>query len=367
MRAQTSDALQPFSALLVLVLLLVAAITMACTSETSTTGAPVIVVREGWPGAPLVTEVDSPGAFGTNLSGLAAAMEQDTLVLWAVRNEPSRLYRIVADGVQWRADTADGWGDGRPLRFANGSGSPDAEGVALTAGGAAAGVYVASERDNDLGEVRRNSVLRFDLTAGAGELAATHEWSLNALLPESAPNRGVEAITWIPDADLVAVGFRDEARGERFNPARYPDHGDGIFVVGLEGNGSLYLLALNHATQQATLLATVRSGMAAVMALEYDAAERTVWAICDESCGGESRLLTVDTVASSLTFGRFVLTRAFLGPAGLPSSNHEGFALAPPATCADGFRAVFWADDDALGGHALRRGWLPCGRLPSPR
>jgi len=348
-------------------LMLVGAGAVACTSESPTVGAPTIVVRESWPGSSEVTPVDSPEAFGTNLSGLAAVMEGDTLVLWGVRNDPSRLYRVVADGAQWRADTANGWSEGRPLRFTNGSGSPDAEGVALTAGGAAAGVYVASENDNNLGDVRRNSILRYDVMGGAGDLTATHEWLLNALLPESAPNRGVEAITWIPDADLVAAGFRDQARGERFNPARYPDHGDGIFVVGLEGNGSLYLLALNHVTQEATLLATVRIGMAAVMALEYHAAERTIWALCDESCGGESRLVAVDTVASSLSFGTFVLTRAFLGPVGLPSSNHEGFALAPNATCAEGLRAVFWADDDALGGYALRRGWLPCGRLPSPR
>jgi len=344
-------------------LVLLAAGTVACTSENSMTGAAMAVVRESWPGSPLVTEVDVRGAFGADLSGLATAMEHDTLVLWAVRHDPSRLYRIVADGAQWRADTAAGWGEGRALRFADGSGAPDAEGVTLSAAGVAAGVYVASERDTDRGDVRRNSVLRFDVMSGVGELTATHEWLLNALLPESAPNRGVEAITWIPDADLVAVGFRDEARGEPYDPARYPDHGDGIFVVGFEGNGSLYLLALNHVTQQATLVATVRTGMAALMALEYDAEERTVWAVCDESCGGESRLLSVDTVSSSPTFGAYVLTRVFRVPAGLPSSNHEGFAVAPSATCADSRRAVFWSDDDALGGHALRRGWLPCGRL----
>jgi len=333
----------------------------ACASADSTTGAPHSVTREAWPGPPDVSAVDSPGVFGTNLSGLAAGTEDDVIVLWAVRNSPSRLYRVVEDGERWRSDTAGGWSEGRQLRFPDGSGAPDAEGVTLTTG-SAAGVYVASERDNDLGDLSRNSVLRFDVHAGSGLLTATHEWRLNQLLPAVHPNRGIEAITWIPDEDLVAAGFRDASRGALYDPARYPDHGGGLFIVGLEANGALYVLALDHRTQQAALVATVRTGRPAVMGLDYDGSTRELWASCDESCGGGIDVLTVDTVAASASVGAFIRTRAYAAPAGRPSSNHEGFALAPMATCADGLRDVFWADDNALGGHALRRGRIACAR-----
>lgn len=341
----------------------------ACAAVDSTPSVSSVVAA--WPGPSGVVAVDERDAFGGNLSGLAASLEGERLVLWAVRNGPSRLYRIVATDGTWRADPSDAWGDGRRLRYPDGSGAPDAEGVTLTAGGAAAGVYVASERDNDVGQVSRNSVLRFEVGEvgevgdrgdGRGALRATHEWQLNGLLPAVLPNSGVEAITWMPDADLVAVGFTDAARGTPYDPAHYPDHGDGLFVVGLEANGALYVLALNHRTEQASLIATVHTGMASVMGLSYDTAAREVWASCDESCGGSLRVLAVDTVRSSVGAGTLVITRALTPPAGRPESNHEGFALAPAATCANGMRDVFWVDDAARGKHALRRARLACSR-----
>jgi hypothetical protein len=322
--------------------------------------APASLAQQAWPGPRDVVAVDRPGAIGANVSGITAVSENGAVVLWAVRNAPSRLYRIVAEGESWRADTAAGWADGRRLRYPNGSGSPDAEGVTLTAGGAGAGVYVASERDNNRGAVSRNSVLRFEVRSGRGSLTATHEWQLNALLPAVLPNQGIEAITWIPDGDLRAAGFRDASRGAPYDPAHYPDHGDGLFVVGLEANGALYVLALDHRTQRASLLSTVETGMASVMALEYDPATRELWAGCDESCGGGLRVLSVDTLTGSPSAGTFVRRRAYAPPAGRPTSNHEGFAIAPLATCASGMRDVFWTDDGAHGGHALRRGRIAC-------
>jgi hypothetical protein len=37
--------------------------------------------------------------------------------------------------------------------------------------------------------------------------------------------------------------------------------------------------------------------------------------------------------------------------------------FAPASECTAGQRGVFWSDDDQQGGHAIRRGWLPCGSL----
>jgi hypothetical protein len=73
--------------------------------------------------------------------------------------------------------------------------------------------YVSTERNDDAGQnqVSRLSVLRYDLGAAGAQLTATHEWNLTADLPPVGPNLGLEAITWIPDAFLVAEGFIDQS------------------------------------------------------------------------------------------------------------------------------------------------------------
>ena len=71
-----------------------------------------------------------------NLSGLAYQPSGSGApgVLWAVRNGPSTLYRLVYDGTKWTPDTANGWSAGKQLRYADGAGAPDAEGVTLAGG-----------------------------------------------------------------------------------------------------------------------------------------------------------------------------------------------------------------------------------------
>ena len=47
--------------------------------------------------------------------------------------------------------------------------------------------------------------------------------------------------------NAAGAAFYDEATHATYNPASYPNHGTGLFFVGLEGNGSVYGYALNHA------------------------------------------------------------------------------------------------------------------------
>ena len=120
-----------------------------------------------WPGSSAVSTADDSDVFGRNLSGLAYRPSGSSApgVLWAVRNSPSTLYRLVHDGTKWTPDTANGWAAGKTLVFPNGGGVPDAEGVTL-AGGDANGIYVSIER-NDSGpaaDISRPAVLRYDIT-----------------------------------------------------------------------------------------------------------------------------------------------------------------------------------------------------------
>jgi hypothetical protein len=314
-----------------------------------------------WPGDNTVRTVDAANTFSSNLSGLT--YETPTTggpVLWAARNGPGSIYRMVLRNGTWVPDTDNGWSAGKSLRYPDGTGEADAEGLTLVNNSAAGGAYVAAERNNSANAVSRNSILRYDVSGGSTTLTATHEWNLTADLPATAPNVGVEAITWVPDAQLVAAGFVDEARNAPYAPANYPDHGTGLFLVGLEANGVIYAYALHHTTSTFTRIATITTGLAGVMGLEYDISTQYLWATCDDTCGNIAGVLTIDTGVASATRGRFGGLRRYARPTEMPNINNEGFAITPQSECVANRRSVFWSDDSSTGGFALRTGTIPC-------
>lgn len=334
-------------------------------SASESTCLPGTAAAARWLGSDTVRTADGSSAFGANLSGLTyeGARSGAVAVLWAVRNSPGALLRLVSSGGSWTPDAAAGWSHGRALRYPDGSGSPDAEGVTLAAGGAAEGVFVAAERNTYSAVISRNSILRYDVAAAGATLRATHEWNLTADLPAVGPNLGIEAISWVPDSMLVANGFHDESKGRAYAPSEYPNHGSGLFFVGLEANGSAYGYALNFVTSAFTRVATITTGLAGVMGMEYDRATGYLWAICDDGCSNMASLLEIDTRAASATLGRFRTTRRFERPATMPNINNEGFALAPASECVANRKPAFWADDNETAGHALRAGSIPCGTI----
>ena len=312
-----------------------------------------------WPGEASVQAVDGLEVLGGNLSGLTYEGSKEPGspgVLWAVRNAPGRLFRLVLSGTVWTPDASNGWTDGKALRYPDGMGNPDAEGVTFADMGAAGGMYVATEQDNDA-RVIRNSVLRFDVNAADMTLTATDEWNLTDLTG-TAPNQGIEGITWIPDSYLVATGLIDESRGRNYDPTDYPEHGSGLFFVGVETNGMIAGYALQRGGAFARI-ATITSGLPGVMDLHFDRETHDLWAICDARCNGHAAVVRIDPAAH-----RFEPVRRFDRPGSLPNVENEGFAIAPLSECAGGLRPVFWADDSATEGHAIRRGMLRCTALP---
>ncbi|MEV0676107.1 lamin tail domain-containing protein [Actinosynnema sp. NPDC050436] len=299
-----------------------------------------------WPGGSTVANADASNAFGTNMSGLAF---EGPGVLWAVKNGPGTLYRLVPNGTTWRSDTANGWGSGKTLRFSNGSGDPDAEGVVATPDG----LFVATERDNN-GSSSAPKVLRYTTSGSGTTLTAAAEWNLTADLPPVAANSGLEGITWVPDSFLTARGFRDQRTGSAYSPGSYPGHGTGLYFVGLEANGTIYAYALDQAGGGYTRVATVQSGFPAVMELEFEPESGHLWAVCDDTCQGRAKTLDVNAQ------GVLAVTHTYDRPAGMPDYNNEGFAIAPKSACASGRKPVLWADDGNSGRHALRAGALPC-------
>lgn len=317
-----------------------------------------------WPGSNTVTVADSPNTFNGNLSGLVYESTTSGPVLWAARNGPGAIFRLVWNGTIWRPDSTNGWGAGKAVRYPDGTGDPDAEGITIGAAGSADGLYIATERNNQTSSVSRNTILRFDAQQAGATLTATHAWDLTADLPAVGPNLGLEAITWVPDSFLVNRGFFDEAAGRTYNPADYPNHGTGLFFVGIEANGGIYAYALDHATGGFTRVATIVSGFVGVMDLSFDRELGYLWAVCDDGCQGRTATLEIDGQAGSASLGRFVVTHRFERPSTMPNLNNEGFGIAAQAACVAGQKPVFWADDSETGGHAIRAASLPCARFP---
>mgnify|MGYP001545947500 CR=1 FL=1 len=315
-----------------------------------------------WPGTDAVVTVDEASYFGTNLSGLnyQPAAAGAPAVLWAVQNSPSKLFRLLYNGVSYVPDAESGWGSGKLLHYATGSGAPDSEGV-TKADWAGSSVYVATERDNNNNSVSRLSILRFDSSGSATELTALNDWNVTADLPVVGPNLGLEAITFVPDAALVAGGFYDEATHATYSPANYPNHGGGIFFVGVEGNGIIYGYALDHVTNAFTRVATFSSGQPGVMDLAYDRDNNYLWGYSDNTVGNKASIFRLDSALGTPTAGRFLLSRVFDRPSTLPNSNNEGITFAPDSECVAGQKSFFWSDDDSISAHAIRRGSIPCG------
>lgn len=314
------------------------------------------VDTDPWPGGPEVTESDAPNAFVSDVSaGDVSGLAFDPTepgVLWAIKNK-NRLFKLTKVAGLWTPLTTDGWAGGKELRFANGAGEPDTEGVTVGPDGA---IYATSERDNVSSSVPRNTVLRYD-PAGHGPLAATHEWDLTADFPELAgipggSNLGFEGLTWVPDSYLVAGGFVDESTGAAYRPADYAGHGTGLFLLALENDGALYAYALGSGTPHR--VAKVASGFPHVMDTSFDPERQQVWAVCDDTCQGQVSVLRIGGD------GRFAVQGGSERPTGMPNLNNEGFAIAPQATCANGVKEVVWADDSGTGGHSLRSATLPC-------
>jgi len=303
-----------------------------------------------WPGGAVVTSVASGGGLsaGTgDVSGLAYEGSGTTApgTMWVVDNGLGLLYKVTSSGGTWAP--AANWN----LNYPGGSGTPDAEGVTITDAGSAGGVYVATERDG--AGPSRPAILRFAPTGAGGALNATNDWNLTADLPGLGANEGPEAVAWVPDSYLTAKGFKKDG-GATYNPADFPNHGSGLFFVGIEQTGQIIGYALNHSTNGFTRVSTTSRVMSSVMDLGYDPERQVLWAECDNNCGG--RTVTLDVVG-----GLFTPTATYERPTGQATNlNNEGFTIASRTECVGGSKPVFWVDDDNVTGNPLSTGTINC-------
>lgn len=315
------------------------------------------LATQPWPGSQSVTTADLVATFPADLSGLA--FDPNSLdVLWGSQNKRGTLWRLVRDGSTWVPDTANGWSAGKDPKFPNGLGAPDTEGITVGADGF---LYAASERDNSASGISRMSILRYDPSSSAATLTATNEWDVTAAInlaagspvPPIGANLGLEGVAFVPDAFLTTGGFVDEATHAAYDPAAYPNHGGGLYVVAVEDTGKLYAFALNSSDNSSTLVATISTGLPKLADVNFDAERARLWAVADDTVDGQTSLLKLEG-------GVFVMAEAYDRPAGMPNLNNEGLAIAPRAGCVDGTKEVLWSDDGDTDGHSLRAGTITC-------
>ena len=327
------------------------------TSGPTTTAAPTTTAPAGlpWPGDQSVTNA-STYVFGGNMSGL---IEDSSGVLWGVRNGPGALFRLVWDGTMWVPDSANGWTNGKLVHYPTGTGDADAEGVTFTGAGPGGGLYISTERNNTANTISRNVIIRVNPADTGTELTADAEWNITADIPATGANLGLEAITWVPDTYLVAQGFHDTSLNKPYDPADHPNHGDGLFFVGVEATGAVHVYALDMAGTNFTRVATFASGFPGIMDLQFDRDLQQLWAVCDNTCNGRHSILRISN-------GAFVVSATFARPTDMPNLNNEGFAIAPATQCVGDRKPVWWADDGETGGISIRGGSIPCTAYVDP-
>jgi hypothetical protein len=306
-----------------------------------------------WPGGPDVSAIDAEDFFGGDLSGLdyeiGATPAQDGL--WGIRNKLGALYRFAVAGDGWAIDQT--WS----LKYPNGTGEPDTEGMSFAGDTTEDGVYFATERNNAANGVSRPSVLRYDLPAGGAlgspvTVSATTEWNLAADFPGIGANAGLEGISFVPDDYLVAEGFVDPSTGVAYDPTHYPLHGDGLWVVAVEATKNAYVYVLNSDGTFAQVQ-EIESGLGVTADVQFDAERGSVWLVADDAdADRHAEAVVID--------GAFEVTAIHERPANAPLLANEGFAVSPQYTCVAGLKPVYWADDAETDGHALREGTIEC-------
>lgn len=248
---------------------------------------------------------------------------------YIVNNDEGTLYVLSPqDGNSYHVDSR------HQLRYVDGTGLPDAEGVTVGPDGA---VFVATERDNSSKDTSRPSVLRFELgdaeDAGAtdGELNATDEWNLAEFTGEIGANGGLESIAWISGADPPA-----------------------LFAIGVEETGDVLFVDLSGS--DAELVQRYDSPFEGIMVSDYDASTGELTILCDEACNGASQVL----VAHEDDFGS-ADESIHARPENIGNLANEGYAR---HVGTDGTERFLWADDAATDGVGLRGAVRPATELP---
>ncbi|MBK7876283.1 MAG: hypothetical protein IPJ77_11080 [Planctomycetes bacterium] len=297
-----------------------------------------------WPAEPPssatnLTAVEGPGTndFHEDLSG--AYWNPAQQALWLCRNGGSggsKIWKLVSSGPStFQVATVAG-------QRAEWTGFGDCEAITLATLAEPSTLFTIEEGSN--------SIQEWDLSLPSAVLRRT--WNLSAFVPAYAGGLGLEALTFVPDAALVAGGFVG-ANGQ----PRVSTQGMGsLAFVGHQNGGRIYVFDLNRATGAFQFVGAYRTSDPETAELFFDPSLGVLFAWHGDGRNDLEVLELGSTVVGSERQLDRRLTYDFPG-----TENVEGFALQwSPAGC-PGTRGAFVTTDDG-GAIALR--WFrqfPCG------
>ena len=302
-----------------------------------------------WPGSDQVRVFDTEPTFLEDSSGLDFADGK----LYAVDNGTATFWElnVSKDG---SLALAPGFEKGKRVAFQKDADNPDAKGPdteGITVDGAGM-VYLASERDNGAKGVNYDTILMVNPDESGSRLVAKEEWNLTSSLPQVSANMGIEAVEWVPNADVEGK-LVDQNTGKAFDAGDYPDAvAGGVFFVALEDNGHVYAYVLN-ADGSVAQVADIDSKLGGAMGLDYDAYGKALWVATDDGYGNKMAKIELNGTATPDIVH-------VLPAAGVDTkANNEGFAIADASYTVNGQRPVYRFCDGVKSG-ALTIGSMDC-------
>ncbi|HHT24064.1 MAG TPA: LPXTG cell wall anchor domain-containing protein, partial [Clostridiaceae bacterium] len=314
-----------------------------------------------WPGPQGIQFIDKVQMFKEDSSGLAY---RDG-ALWLVDNGTGTIWKLLVDdkGVP---SFAPGFENGKIVKFQKDAGTnapgPDAEGICLDDNGM---VFIAAERDNSAKGVNLNIVLQVNPNEQSQELVALKEWNITDHIDQARKGRGleyyqvkanmgIEAIEWIPNSALEGKLF-DMNTNAPYQSANYSTINDGLFFLGLEDDGYIYVFALK-ADETAELVTQIDTEMNMVMGLNYDELTDEIWAQTDNGrLNVLARIILNGSKNADITY--------YNPPQELdPLKNNEGFAIA--SINVNGLRPVYWVED-GITVNSLKMGYIETYKFPA--
>ncbi|NMA93587.1 MAG: hypothetical protein GX975_02885, partial [Clostridiales bacterium] len=296
-----------------------------------------------WPGPASIQIIDETQMFKEDSSGL----DYHGGALWLVDNGTATIWKLLLNN-SGIPSFAPGFEDGKRVIFKKdadnpNAAGPDAEGITLDNRGM---VYIASERDNSAKGTNYNIILQADPNQDAQKLVALREWNVTELIDNARQargmeyyqvksNMGIEAIEWIPNSVLNGKLF-DTSKNAPYKSSDYSSMNDGLFFVGVEDDGYIYVFALAE-DETPTLVSQIDTKLRMLMGLNYDELTDEIWAHADNGRGNvAARIKLNGTENPSMQYHN--------PPAELdPTKNNEGFAIANVNV--NGMRPVYWVED----------------------
>lgn len=292
---------------------------------------------------------DETSDLRRNLSG--AVWNPVSRTLWLARNAGPAIIWALHDVGGELVLAADE--DARAKWLSTGDANfGDLEGLTFASFEDTGAVFLLDESDSVISE--------WDLSE-VGVAQRKRAWDLTAEMPAPTSYLGAEGLTFVPDRFLEAQGFRDE--GGAIATSRYGT--GGLFFVGHQDEGVVYVFDLDRRSDDYQYLGTFHTRADETAGLEFDASTGMLWVFH----GGAALTLeatrlswteqTSDDGDVRKTFDSVLVYDGPDVPEG-GSRNLEGFALMGVEDCVDGRRSAFITTDDGGDWSLIRYRNFPC-------